>query len=296
MLYRTIYIGSASYLRLRLGQMKIICAETQTERGSIPIEDLGLLMLDHSQITLTHQLMQALMANGVVLLCCDDSHLPIGMMLPLYGHTSHSRRVREQIEVSEPLKKQLWKQTVEAKIRNQSKVLEELSLDAEPMATYLSNVRSGDTSNMEGIAAQHYWRQLFGKDFCREREGGGANPLLNFGYAVLRSIVAKAIVETGLLPVLGIFHRNRYNPYCLADDLMEPYRPVVDRAVLRWLSVFPRDYDLSGGAKAELLKIASVDVRLGGKWHPLLVAVKMTVSSLYSCYRGEKRQILYPEL
>lgn len=296
MLYRSIYIGNPSYLSLRLGQMKIICPNTEEERGSIPIEDLGILMLDHAQITLTHKLIQKLMDRGVVIVSCNEQHLPQGMMLPLYGHTSHSKRIREQMAVSEPLKKQLWKQTVESKIGNQRQVLKGLDLEYEPLDKYIKEVRSGDTTNMEGIAAQFYWRQLFGPNFYRERDGNGANTLLNFGYAVLRSIIAKAIVDTGLIPVLGIFHRNRYNPYCLADDLMEPYRPIVDRAVIQWLTFFPSNYELSIGAKTHLLKIASTDVYLEKKWHPLLVAVKLTVSSLYQCYVGEKRQISYPSL
>lgn len=296
MLYRSIYVGNPSYLSLRLGQMKIICPNTEEERGSIPIEDLGILMLDHAQITLTHKLIQKLMDSGVVIVSCNEQHLPQGMMLPLYGHTSHSKRIREQMAVSEPLKKQLWKQTIESKIGNQRQVLKGLDLEYKPLDKYIKEVRSGDTTNMEGIAAQFYWRQLFGPNFYRERDGNGANTLLNFGYAVLRSIIAKAIVDTGLIPVLGIFHRNRYNPYCLADDLMEPYRPIVDRAVIQWLTFFPSNYELSIGAKTHLLKIASTDVYLEKKWHPLLVAVKMTVSSLYQCYVGEKRQISYPSL
>lgn len=296
MLYRSIYIGNPTYLHLSLGQMKIICPETEVERGSIPIEDLGLLMLDHPQITITHKLIQSLMDGGVVIVSCNDQHLPKGMMLPLYGHTSHSKRIREQMNVSEPLKKQLWKQTIESKISNQREVLRGLGLEFDPLNKYLKDVRSGDTTNMEGVAAQYYWRTLLGPNFYRIRDGDGANALLNFGYAVLRSIVAKAIVDTGLIPVLGIFHRNRYNPYCLADDLMEPYRPIVDRAVVQWLNFFPNNYELSIGAKTHLLKIASTDVCLEGKWHPLLVAVKATVSSLYKCYTGEKRQISYPSL
>lgn len=296
MLYRSIYISNPATLHLRLGQMKIICPKTGVERGSVPIEDLGLLMLDHEQITITHKLLQKLMEGGVVVVSCNDQHLPQGMMLPLYGHTSYSKRIREQMNVSEPLKKRLWKLTVESKISNQREVLRELGLEFEPLDKYLKDVRSGDTTNMEGVAAQYYWRVLFGPDFYRARDGDGANPLLNFGYAVLRSIVAKAIVDTGLIPVLGIFHRNRYNPYCLADDLMEPYRPIVDKAVIQWLTLVPGNYELSPAAKAHLLKIASTDVFLEGKWHPLLVAVKATTSSLYKCYIGEKRQISYPSL
>lgn len=296
MLYRSIYIGNPAYLRLYLGQMKIICPYSKEERGSIPIEDMGLIMLDHAQITLTHQLIQQLMENGVVVVSCNEQHLPQGMMLPLHGHTSYSKRIREQINVSEPLKKQLWKQTVERKIANQRQVLIESQKEYKSMTQYLSEVRSGDTTNREGIAAQFYWRQLFGTDFYRARDGDGANGLLNFGYAVLRSIVAKAIVDTGLIPVLGIYHHNRYDPYCLADDLMEPYRPIVDRSVLQWLSSFPNAYELSVSAKTHLLRIASTDVLIEDKCHPLLVAVKITVSSLYQCYIGEKRQISYPQL
>lgn len=296
MLYRSIYIGNPAYLRLKQGQMKILCPETQMERGSIPIEDLGLLMLDHPQITISHQLVQRLMAAGVVLVSCDDRHLPQGMMLPLYGHSEYSQRIRAQLEVSEPLRKQLWKQTVEKKIENQAFILEERQLPSDPMYEYRGGVRSGDSTNMEGIAAQYYWRQLFGLDFCRDRDGGEANPLLNFGYSVLRSIVARAIVDTGLLPVLGIFHRSKYNPYCLADDMMETYRPVVDRAVLGWLREHPDDDSLTREAKSHLLNIASADVRIEGQVRPLLVAVKTTVTSLYRCYVGEKRLLSLPSL
>lgn len=296
MLYRSIYIGNPAYLHLRSEQMKIICPETEQERGSIPIEDLGFLMLDHPQITLTHALIQKLMDAGIVIVSCNRQHLPQGMMLPLHGHTSHTKRIREQMEVSEPLKKQLWKQTVESKICNQRQVLRALELEYEPLNSYLKAIRSGDSTNMEGVAAQFYWRQLFGDEFYREQDGDGCNALLNFGYSVLRSIVARAIVDTGLIPVLGIFHRNRYNPYCLADDLMEPYRPVVDRAVIEWLAISPNDLSLTKEAKAHLLQIASIDISIEGKDHPLLVAVKLTVSSLYKCYTGEKRRISYPEL
>lgn len=296
MLYRSIYIGNPAYLRLKQGQMKIICPETQAERGSIPIEDLGLLMIDHAQVTISHQLIQRLMLSNVVLVSCDDRHLPQGLMLPLYGHTSYSQRIREQMEASEPLRKQLWKQTIEAKISNQAFVLRERKLPAEAMEEYLRGVRSGDSTNMEGIAAQYYWRQLFGSDFYRERYGEEANPLLNFGYAVLRSIVARAIVDTGLLPVLGVFHKNKYNPYCLADDMMEPYRPIVDRAVLYWRDSHPGEEALDTDTKAHLLNIASTDVRIEGQIRPLLVAVKITISSLYRCYIGDKRLLSFPQM
>ena len=296
MITRSIYIGNPAYLKLKDEQMRILCPETKTERGRVSVEDLGLLMLDHFQITISHQLIQKMMGNNVVIISCDAHHLPHGIMLPIHGHTEHSARIKDQMEASEPLKKQLWKQTVECKIENQKEVLKLLGNYFEPMERYQADVKSGDTTNMEGIAAQHYWKYLISLDFLRERFGDSPNQFFNFGYAVLRSIVARAIVETGLLPVLGIFHKNKYNAYCLADDLMEPYRPFVDLLVMQWLEKNPQTEELDKDFKAHILQIATKDVKIDGLRRPLLIAVKTTAVSLYKCYAGEKRQISYPEL
>ena len=296
MLYRSIYIGNPAHLKLKDKQLKITDPATQTVKGSVPIEDLGLLMLDHYQITVSHQLLQELMKNNVVLISCDEKHLPLGAMLPFGGNTQYSERVKTQLEVSEPLKKQLWKQTVECKIQNQAKVLEHLGKYADPMYDYLKEVKSGDTTNMEGIAAQHYWKYLIDYDFLRDRFGEYPNQFFNFGYGVLLSIVARALVDTGLLLVLGIFHRNKYNPYCLASDIMEPYRPIVDLLVMEWLATHPEVEELNKESKAHILQMATRDVQIEKNTHPLIVAVKNTASSLYKCYAGEKRLIAYPEL
>ena len=296
MITRSIYIGNPAYLKLRDEQMYILCPETKIVKGKVPVEDLGLLMLDHFQITLSHQLIQKMIGNNVVVISCDAHHLPHGIMLPLYGHTEYSMRVKDQLEASEPLKKQLWKQTVQCKIENQMQLLQRLGCYFEPMVEYKNTVKSGDATNREGIAAQHYWKYLISYDFLRERFGDSPNQFFNFGYAVLRSMVARAIVETGLLPVLGIFHKNKYNPYCLADDLMEPYRPFVDELVMGWLDEHPEGDDLDKEFKAYILRIATRDVIVDGKRRPLMVAVKMTASSLYKCFIGEKRLIVYPEL
>lgn len=296
MITRSIYIGNPAYLRLHFEQMEVCSPDTQEVKGKVPIEDMGLLMLDHYQITISQQLIQKLMAHNVVIVSCDARHQPLGMMLPLYGHSEHSERVKAQIEASEPLKKQLWKQTVEAKIKNQIVHLEIAEAYVEPMYTYLHDVKSGDTTNMEGIAAQHYWKYLIAPDFIRSRYGAMPNPYLNFGYAVLRSIIARALIDTGLLPVLGIFHKNKYNPYCLADDIMEPYRPFVDRLVMETMMKFPDEEKLTKEVKASLLSIASVDVQMERVERPLLIAAKMTAVSLYKCYTGEKRLIVYPEM
>lgn len=295
MITRSIYIGNPAYLKLKDNQMKVICPETKELKGSVPVEDLGLLMLDHFQITISHQLIQKMMGNNVVVISCDAHHLPHGMMLPMYGHTEHSDRVKHQLNASEPLKKQLWKQTVTDKIENQTEVLKQLGNYFEPMLEYKANVKSGDATNMEGIAAQHYWKHLINPDFLRERFGESPNQFFNFGYAVLRSIVARSLVETGLLPVMGIFHRNKYNPYCLADDVMEPYRPFVDMLVVQWLEQHPDTEELTKDFKAYMLRIATKDVKIDGKIRPLMVAVKVTATSLFKCYSGEKRQIAYPE-
>ena len=296
MLYRSIYIGNPAYLKLKDKQLKVTDPETKEEKGSVPIEDIGLLMLDHYQITLSHQLIQELMKNNVILISCDERHLPLAGMLPFSGNTLFSERVKTQIEVSEPLKKQLWKQTVECKIQNQLKVLEQLGKYAYPMYEYLKEVKSGDTTNMEGIAAQHYWKYLIDNDFLRDRFGDYPNPFFNFGYGVLLSIIARALVDTGLLLVLGIFHRNKYNPYCLASDIMEPYRPIADLLVMKWLQLHPEKQSLDKESKTFLLQIATQDVNIEKLVRPLIVGVKMTASSLLKCYTGEKRQISYPEL
>ncbi len=296
MITRSIYIGNPAYLKLKDGQMYIMEPDTGQMKGRVPVEDLGLLMLDHFQITISHQLIQKMMGNNVVIISCDSHHLPHGIMLPLHGHTQHSDRVKDQLEASEPLKKQLWKQTIECKIENQKEVLLKLGNYYEPMIGYKNKVQSGDITNMEGIAAQHYWKYLISLDFLRQRFGESPNQFFNFGYAVLRGIVARAIVETGLLPVLGIFHKNKYNPYCLADDLMEPYRPFVDLLVMNFLEKNPDTEELTKDFKAYLLQIATKDVKIDGLKRPLMVAVKTTASSLYKCYTGDKRLISYPEL
>ena len=296
MLYRSIYIGNPAYLKLKDKQLKVTNPETKEEKGSVPIEDIGLVMLDHYQITLSHQLIQELMKNNVILISCDERHLPLAGMLPFSGNTLFSERVKAQIEASEPLKKQLWKQTIECKILNQLKVLEQFGKYATPMYKYHKNVKSGDTTNMEGIAAQHYWKHLIEGDFLRDRFGDGPNPFFNFGYGVLLSIIARALVNTGLLLVLGIFHRNKYNPYCLASDIMEPYRPIVDLLVMKWLQLHPEKQSLDKESKTFLLQIATQDVNIEKLVRPLMVGVKMTASSLLKCYTGEKRQISYPEL
>ncbi len=295
MIKRTLYIGNPAYLKFKDNQLQVTDPETKAVKGSATVEDMAFLVLDHYQITLSHQLIVALQGNNVAIVSCDAHHLPFGLMLPMSGHVEHSERLKHQLNVSEPLRKQLWKQTVEAKISQQMLLLKKLKKNYEPMADYLNNVKSGDTTNMEGIAAQFYWKNLF-EDFSREREGEAPNNFLNFGYAILRSIVARALVSSGLNPTIGIFHRNKYNPYCLADDIMEPYRPYVDELVYKLMLSPVRPQDLTREIKAEILKITTSDVSIMQKQRPLMVAVSSTTSSLYKCYLGKQRIINYPLL
>lgn len=295
MLKRSIYIGNPSYLKLKQNQLMVQCPETKETKGTVPIEDMALLMLDHHQITLSTQLLNHLMGNTVAVIHCDAHHLPNGLMLPMHSHTELTERWRVQLDASLPLKKQLWKQTVTHKIENQKALLHKHHAPIEAMDYYLSQLTSGDAQNMEGKAANHYWKHLL-TDFQRARFGDSPNNFLNFGYAVLRSIVARALVSSGLLTAQGIFHRNKYNPYCLADDVMEPYRPFVDQLVLQYLEENKNAEELTTAAKAYLLGIATQDVVIDEKQRPLLVAVTTTTASLYKCLTGERRSILYPGL
>ena len=242
--------------------------------------------------------MDALLENNCALITCDAKSLPVGLLLPLCGNTTQSERFRYQIEASLPLKKQLWQQTVQAKICNQAEVLSKCT-DAEIgcMQVWSKEVKSGDSDNLEGRAAAYYWKKLFGHiaDFNRDREGVPPNNLLNYGYAILRAVVARALVSSGMLPTLGIHHHNRYNAYCLADDIMEPYRPYVDEMVFNQVKErgLPEE-GLTKEWKAELLKIPVLDVVISGKRSPLMIAVTQTTASLYRCYCGESRKIVYP--
>lgn len=293
MLKRTIYIGNPAYLKLKDNQLQIVDPDSKELKGSVPIEDMGFLVLDHPQITLSHPVILLLQQHNVAIISCDESHLPLGLMLPISGHVEHSERLKHQINCSEPLRKQLWKQTVEAKIFQQKEVLRKRKIEHESLLKYMNEVKSGDSTNMEGIAAQYYWKQLF-DDFTRERKGDAPNNFLNFGYAVLRSMVARALVSSGLHPTIGIFHRNKYNAYCLADDVMEPYRPYVDALVVEWMQQPQATHVLDKEAKAYLLQLATKDVYINGLQRPLMTALSITTSSLCKCFMGESRVIHYP--
>lgn len=303
MIKRTIHFSNPAYLNLRDKQLQIDLPHLKDlgEKASkkmVPIEDIGIVILDHQQITITHGAIASLLANNAAVITCDNSHMPTGMLLPLDGGHTQTERFRYQINASLPLKKQLWQQTIQAKILNQAAVLFERGIACENMIYWARSVKSGDPDNYEGRAAAYYWKNVFPNKikFFRGREGDPPNNLLNYGYAILRAIVARGLVASGLLPTLGIHHRNKYNAYCLADDIMEPYRPYVDKIALNIIDKGENFLELGSSIKSQLLGIATVDVQFERNTSPLMVGLQNTTASLAKCYEGTLRKLNYPQM
>ena len=302
MIKKTLYFGNPAYLKCRDEQLVIgIPASKGLDEivgNTIPIEDIGIVIVDHQQITITHHLIVKLLENNVALIHCNQIHLPSGLMLNLSGHTLQTQRFKSQIEASAPLKKQLWQQTIRTKILNQAAVLQLQNIEVQNMLHWADDVKSGDSENHEARAAAYYWKNIFNTfpDFRRGREEASPNHLLNYVYAILRATVARGLVASGLLPTLGIHHRNQYNAYCLADDIMEPFRPYADLIVLDVINT-EKDFDeLTKGIKSKLLQIPAVDILIDGKRSPLMVGLQKTTASLVDCFEGNARKILYPEM
>lgn len=296
MIKRTLYFGNPAYLKTKNEQL-IISLKDGGEEKQVPIEDIGVLILDHSQITITQPTLSRLLHNNTAVITCDETHHPIGLFLNLDGHTLQSQRFKTQTEASAPLKKQLWQQTVEAKIINQAKLLAQERQENKLLLNLAKKVKSGDSDNCEAQAANYYWKNIFPEflNFTRYREGEPPNNLLNYGYAILRAVVARNLVGSGLLPTFGIFHRNQYNAYCLADDIMEPYRPYVDKVVCDIVRMNGKFLDMTTKMKEQLLGIPAMDVMLNNEKSTLMNAVQRTTASLSKCFEGKARKILYPE-
>lgn len=276
----------------------VIEMQESGETRSAPIEDIGLLVLDHQQITITQALLSKLLHNNTAVVTCDPTHHPVGMLFSLDGHTLQSQKFQAQLEASAPLKKQLWQQTIAAKILNQAAVLADQRQDNKLLLHYAREVKSGDSENHEAKAAAYYWKCVF-PDFLafrRERYGPPPNNLLNYGYAILRALVARSLVGSGLLPTLGIHHRNQYNAYCLADDIMEPYRPYVDLSVCRIIRDNGKFLEMTPAMKKVLLEVPALDVKINGQKSPLMNAVQRTTASLAKCFEGSLRRLVYPEM
>ena len=298
MIKRTLYFGNPTYLKAKDQQMVVEYPSGDSETKAVPIEDIGVVILDSPQITITHVLLNKLLANNTAIITTDERHMPSGLLYPLESNTLQSERFAVQLTASLPLKKQLWQQTVQAKIQNQAFLLKSIGVDIEPMLYWAKSVKSGDPDNYEGRAAAFYWKNLFEgyteEAFTRGRYDEEPNNLLNYGYAILRAVIARSLVASGLLPTLGIHHHNRYNAFCLADDIMEPYRPFVDRVVLEIVKEGIGCSELTKEIKSKLLVIPALDVIIDDKSSPLMIATQRTTASLYDCFDGASRKILYP--
>lgn len=296
MIKRTLFFGNPAYLSTKNEQLVVNFPEEEKQEATIPIEDLGYIVLEDPQITITNGLLMKLVQNKTAVVTCDKQHLPCSFLQPLVGHSEQTERIRHQLDASIPLKKQLWQQTVRAKIENQAAHLQQQGKNALKLKRWASEVKSGDAQNHEAIAAAHYFQNLFDiEGFSRNQKGIPPNNLLNYGYAILRAIAARALVSSGMLPSVGVYHHNKYNAFCLADDVMEPYRPYVDILVYEIVETGCNLEELTTSLKAELLTLPAMDVWIDGKQSPLMNAMSRTTNSLYECFFGSSRKLLYPQ-
>ena len=292
MIKRTLFIEKKAILNTRYEQLLI---QTDARKSSVPIEDIGFIVIEHPETYISVPLMNKLINQNAAVIFCDEKHMPVSMLLNLEGHYLQQELFQKQLQATEPLKKQLWQQIITQKISNQSTLLKIKGKAPNPLSRYAGKVLSGDSDNREGAAAAYYWKHLFDFDFQRDRHGDYPNLFLNYGYIVLRAAVARALAGSGLLPTLGIHHHNRYNAFCLADDVMEPFRPLVDAKVIHIMQHYD-DRELTTAVKSELLQTLSTTVYFGNIKSPLMVALQQTCSSLQQCFTGKRKKIKFPEL
>ena len=294
MLKRSLVFMHPATLSLRNGQMVIIRKELPDDNLTVPIEDIGLVMINHAMVSLTIPLLNALTEQNVAVIFCNEKGMPASMLYNLQGNTTQGETLRNQLEAGEVLKKTLWKQIIEAKIKNQAALLNKMGKEGSILKPLYTNVKSGDSDNREGIAARLYWTALFGRDFIRDRNIPGINSLLNYGYSVLRAAVTRALVSSGLFPALGIFHHHRSNAFPLSDDLMEPFRPFVDEIVFELTA--QDEAELNTATKSRLIRVLYVDTYFSKITRPLSVGLSMTMASLAKCYAKEQKKLVVPLL
>lgn len=292
MIKRSILIENKASINSKNNQLII---KSETRESSIPIEDIGYIVLDNPEIYLSIPAMNFLIENNSAIIICSTNHLPNGMFLNLNSHHIQQEIFKSQIEASVPLKKQLWQQTIIEKITNQGILLEKITGKQNEFPFLASKVLSGDTTNREAIAANLFWKSFFEQKFKRERFGDYPNNFLNYGYAILRAATARALSGSGLLNTLGIHHKSKYNAFALADDIMEPFRPFVDEKVYEVMQKY-EEQELNTAIKSELLNILTTTVYFKDEKSPLMVALQKTASSLQQCYTGQRKKIKYPKL
>ncbi len=296
MIKRTIHIAKPSVISTQNEQLIIMNKDTDSIDSS-PIEDIGTLIIESLQCSISSAAISKLMSNNCSIILCDYYHLPNGLCLPMQGNFAQTERLSKQIQMKKPLKKGLWAQIVKAKIKNQAMVLKKFDCEYMALLKKILYVKSGDSTNQEGIASAYYWKTLFkSTDFKRDRYGPYPNNLLNYGYSILRAMVAREIVAVGLHPSIGLFHKSRYNPFCLADDIMEPYRPFVDQSVYEYYKNYPVNQELNKENKKEILMISYSIVKMNNQKQQIAFAIQNTCSSLVNCIFNKTKKLLLPEL
>ena len=288
MIKRTVEISNPAYLKTR--QKQLVIEQDKNVVAQIPYEDLGVLLISYSQVVITHAVIEDCAQNKIVIVHCDRKYLPVSLTLPMTAHSLHTKTLREQVSITPVRIKQLWQQIVQAKVCEQALTLENLNKNAKPIQALVKKVKSNDSTNIEAQAAQKYWKLLVDKSFTRNPDLEGVNSQLNYGYAIIRAMIARALVVTGFHPSLGLNHSNQYNAYCLADDLMEPFRPWIDEVVMQ----LPND-EMTIYTKTQLLNVLSQDVFYQEKRQPLMVAVGLLASQLKQAYRDKSIQLDFPK-
>lgn len=294
MIKRSIIISTPSKVSVKDNQLVCTNLNEPSDTKTAPIEDLALVMVENQRAFLTVPLINALADNNVSLVYCDSHFMPTSMMYSLAANSIQSEMFRLQLSATDAANNRIWKQLVEAKIKNQAGLLDKFGKDGSVLKPYYSNVKAGDADNREGLSARIYWRHLFGKDFTREREGPAPNNLLNYGYSILRSAVVRALLGSGLNPAIGVFHKNRYNPMPLADDMMEPFRPFVDEIV--YGLYLNAEEELTTENKGYLIGCLNCDTMFDKVRRPLQIGLSITTASLCKYYRGEVKVLSLPKL
>jgi CRISPR-associated protein Cas1 len=294
MIKRIVEVANPSYLHLKHKQL-LIDQDHETV-AQIPIEDIGALILEHSAISLTQPLIIECQKNNVAIIFCDEKHLPYSTILPIAeGNNLHNKILKQQINISEPTRKNLWKQIIAQKINNQANTLQQFNKPFTRLTKLASEVKSGDSANCEGLAAQYYWKALFGKGFTRDQNADGINAVLNYGYSIIRAMIARSIVTAGLHPTIGLFHHNQYNALCLADDLMEPLRPWVDCIAYK-LYQQDKNIKISKEIKIPFLSLVSQNVKLNKKQMPMMVSMHYLMADLKRNFTKDTLKLTYPSL
>ncbi len=294
---------SGRRLSVRYGQLLI--KNKDGEASSIPCEDVGVLLVDHQGVSYTHSVFTELLRYGAAIVLCSGNHHPTGMLLPLETNSLQSERFAQQISAKLPVKKQLWKQIVKAKIKHQAKLVRNDTVTYKALMALRDRVRSGDPDNIEARASRKFWPAYLQDmastgspqvQFRRDINGSPPNNLLNYGYMVMRAAVARALCSAGLLPALGIHHHNRYNAFCLADDVLEPFRGFVESKVRQICECEGAIQELDQPTKAKLLEVLYEPVTIAGFKGPLMVGMHRTAASLQRCFAGEQKHLDLPKI